>query len=140
MVRMSNIVLTIPVKVEATIEEASNGFHAWSICGLHVRGRSEIEAAENIRRTLESHLEYIIKARHESYHDALNYLNRLVGNYNGFIKLINGTIQNVINTHGPITESNCPSVSKRIAGQIWGSFKQEQLEKLSSRVNLKIEK
>ena len=98
-------VFTVPIDVELTIEEYGKGsFHAWRLGGFHVRGRDKKEILDNAQRAIKPHLERMIGSKQDSYVDAMNYLNKMVGNYNNFVGLIDRAIVDVIRNHGPITE------------------------------------
>lgn len=117
---MANITCEIPL----TLEELPDGyFHVWSIAGFHITGRDEREAQENAERALKSHVEKLVSSKVDSYQDAINYLQKTVGSYGRFVRLISGTIRNVIHDHGPITDEVVFSVSKRVVNQIHGEFK-----------------
>ena len=59
---------------------------------------------------------------------SLSKLNEEFG-YHQLEKLVAGALKSAIDAHGPISKDNLSSASKRIARQVWGSFK-DSLEKV----------
>ena len=114
----------IPVCIDIEVETVGkHTVRGTCLTEFRVKGRDTEDALHNAEMALKPYILKVLKGKNDAYKDTMKFFNSRIGDPKNLFTLVSGTVNDVIDIHGPITKGNSISVSKRIVNQIYGALK-----------------